>query len=212
MTNVRATTLSTTLLSRLSEHGDTRIYSRNDLVIAEGDVSDTLFVLVTGQVKVFTQDKKGRELVYNVLHPGDIFGELLLDDGLRSASVRALVDTRCVAVNKAQLRIFIETYPEFAEFLINQLIARVRHATDLSKRLALTGVYERTISLLDQVANTEEGIRVVPSTMTQQEIADRIGATREMVNRVLGDLIRGGLLSRDSKRRLLVTGEFPGRW
>jgi CRP/FNR family cyclic AMP-dependent transcriptional regulator len=77
----------------------------------------------------------------------------------------------------------------------------------------LHDVYERTVDLLNQVALNEPGdIRVVPSSMTQQEIADRVGATREMINHILRDLTRGGFLARDEKKRLVFTKMLPKRW
>lgn len=204
--------LSPELLSQLALYGDAKWYRRNDLLIEEGAVSDALYILIAGQLKVFTQDDKGRELVYNILQPGEFFGELFLDGGLRSASVKAVVDSQCIVVDHLAIRGFMKTYPEFAECLVYKLIARLRHATQLSKSLALHDVYERTVDLLNQVALNEGDIRVVPLTLTQQEIADRVGATREMINHILRDLIRGGFLARDEQKRLVFSKMLPKRW
>jgi CRP/FNR family cyclic AMP-dependent transcriptional regulator len=209
----RADTLSPELLSQLAQCGDAKWYARNQMLIVEGEVSDALYILIAGQLKVFTQDSKGRELVYNILQPGEFFGELFLDGGLRSASVKAVVDSQCIVIDELAIRGFMKTYPEFAECLVYKLIARLRHATQLSKSLALHDVYERTVDLLNQVASNEPGdIRIVPSSMTQQEIADRVGATREMINHILRDLTRGGFLARDEKKRLVFTKMLPKRW
>ncbi len=212
MAGARADTLSAELLSQLAQCGDAKWFARNQTLIVEGEVSDSLFVLVSGQLKVFTQDNKGRELVYNILQPGEFFGELFLDGGPRSASVKAVVDSQCVVIDEAAIRIFMQTYPEFAECLVYKLIARVRHATELSKSLALHDVYERTVDLLNKIALTEQDLRVVPVSMTQQEIADRVGATREMINHILRDLTRGGVLSRDENKRLVFKKMLPKRW
>jgi len=212
MAGARADTLSAELLSQLAQCGDAKWFARNQTLIVEGEVSDSLFVLVSGQLKVFTQDNKGRELVYNILQPGEFFGELFLDGGPRSASVKAVVDSQCVVIDEAAIRVFMQTYPEFAECLVYKLIARVRHATELSKSLALHDVYERTVDLLNKIALTEQDLRVVPVSMTQQEIADRVGATREMINHILRDLTRGGFLSRDENKRLVFKKMLPKRW
>lgn len=212
MAGARADTLSAELLSQLAECGDAKWFARNQTLIVEGEVSDSLFVLISGQLKVFTRDNKGRELVYNILQPGEFFGELFLDGGPRSASVKAVVDSQCVVIDEAAIRVFMQTYPEFAECLVYKLIARVRHATELSKSLALHDVYERTVDLLNKVASTEGDLRVVPAAMTQQEIADRVGATREMINHILRDLTRGGFLAKDENRRLVFTKMLPKRW
>lgn len=207
-----ANLLSPQLLSQLALCGDAKWYRRNELLIEEGAVSDALYLLIAGQLKVFTQDGKGRELVYNMLQPGEFFGELFLDGGPRSASVKAVVDSQCIVIDQLAIRGFMKTYPEFAECLVYKLIARLRHATQLSKSLALHDVYERTVELLDKVASSEGDIRVVPSTMTQQEIADRVGATREMINHIFRDLMHGGFLARDETRRLVFTKMPPKRW
>jgi CRP/FNR family cyclic AMP-dependent transcriptional regulator len=208
----RADTLSPELLSQLAQCGDAKWYARNQMLIVEGEVSDALYILIAGQLKVFTQDSKGRELVYNILQPGEFFGELFLDGGPRSASVKAVVDSQCVVIDHLAIRGFMKAYPEFAECLVYKLIARLRHATQLSKSLALHDVYERTVDLLNKVASTEGDIRVVPTAMTQQEIADRVGATREMINHVFRDLMRGGFLTRDDRRRLVFDKALPRRW
>jgi CRP/FNR family cyclic AMP-dependent transcriptional regulator len=89
------------LLAELAERGELRAFARNEQLISEGGSSDFLFILVAGEVKVFTQDEKGRELVYNVLQAGELFGELFLDGDVRSASVRAITDVRCILVDRA---------------------------------------------------------------------------------------------------------------
>ena len=136
-----ANVLSSELVSQLALRGDVRSYSRNDVLISEGDVSDALFILVSGQLKVFSQDAKGREVVYNVLGAGEIFGEMFMDGGVRSASVKAMVDSQCILVDEVHIREFIKTYPEFAECLIHSLVPRLRHATLMIKELVLSDVY-----------------------------------------------------------------------
>ena len=212
MQAVNADSLSTELLSQLALCGEARCYRRNELLIVEGEVSDGLYLLLVGQLKVYTRDSRGRELVYNILHPGEFFGELFLDGGRRSASVKAVVDSQCVVVGHDAIRGFMQAYPEFAQCLVHKLIERLRHATQLNKSLGLHGVYERTVDLLNQVAFLDEEVRVVPPSITQQEIADRVGATREMINHVLRDLIRGGFLARDDRRRLVFAKVLPRRW
>jgi CRP/FNR family cyclic AMP-dependent transcriptional regulator len=204
--------LSDDLLSHLTSRGNAKAYARNDSVIIEGDVSDAVYILVSGHLIVFTQDARGRELIYNTLQPGELFGELFLDGGTRSASVMAIVDSQCIKVDHVEIRNFIRSYPEFAESLIYSLIKRLRHATELSKGLALYDVYERTVALLNQTAVIEGQRRVVPSAMTQQGIADRVGATREMINHVIRELIRGGFIIRDEKRCLVIKKNLPAHY
>ncbi len=212
MTQEHSSQLSEELLSQLIARGDLRSFARGERLITEGAVSDSLYILVTGELKVFTGDAKGRELIYNFLAPGEFFGEMLLDGGPRSASVKAVVASQCVVVDHAEIRSFMKAYPEFAECLALKLIERLRHATQQLKALALDGVYERTVVLLNEVAVHEGDIRVIPPTLTQQEIADRVGATREMINHVLRELTRGGFLAKGEERRMVITKELPKHW
>src|SRR6188768_3842570 len=96
--------LSENLLSTLSTRGDLRTYGRGERLITEGETSDSIFILVAGELKVFTCDERGRELVYNVLRPGEFFGELFLDGGPRSASVKASCTSICVVVGPDEFR------------------------------------------------------------------------------------------------------------
>lgn len=202
--------LSAELVARLSTRGDLLVYPRGTRVLSEGDEADALFVLVSGELKVFTEDGRGRELVYNVMHPGEFFGELFLDGGTRSASVAAVTDARCVRVGHAEIRAFMKAYPEFAECLALKLIERLRRATELIKNLAMSSVHKRTVRLLEQLAVAEDGHRVIPKTITQQEIANRVGATREMVNHVVRKLTREGYLAKGEDRRLTILKDLSG--
>lgn len=204
--------LSDELLSELAERGDLRSYPRGEILIQEGEQSDALYILIAGRVKIFTRDERGRELIYNVLSAGEYFGEMFLDGGSRSASAKAVTAVECVLVGPEAFRGFLNTYPEFAESLVLTLIARVRHATQQIRSLALSGVYERTVQLLNRLAVDEDGARMLPVAMTQQEMAERIGATREMVNQIMQGLVRGGFLSRAGDRRLVIAKELPKQW
>jgi CRP/FNR family cyclic AMP-dependent transcriptional regulator len=202
--------LSDGLLATLSARGDLKTFPRGELLITEGDSSDSLFILIAGELKVFTRDTRGRELVYNVLRPGEFFGEMFLDGGPRSASVKAVSTSVCAVVGQDEFRCFMKEYPEFAESLVLKLIARVRRATEQTRSLALHGVYERVVALLNELAQPDgQGGRAIDNFLTQQEIADRIGATREMVNQVLRNLTVAGYLIRGEGRRMLITRALP---
>jgi CRP/FNR family cyclic AMP-dependent transcriptional regulator len=203
--------LSDHLLSRLSARGDVRTYARGEVLIHEGEVSDALYVLLSGELKVYTTDAREREFVYNVIGPGEFFGELFLDGGLRSASVKAVTTSLCVAVGREALRGFMNSYPEFAERLVLKLIGRVRHATEQTRTLAFDGARDRTVTVLNSLIEEQDGERMIRDGVTQQDIADRIGATREMVNYVLRDLLRSGHLVRRADKRLVVARNLGER-
>ena len=127
--------ISPELLARLSDRGGQRSYARGDVLIREGEPSSDVYILLAGELKAYTTDAGGHELVFNVMTPGEFFGELSLDGGLRSASVQATSSAICVVVAQADVQAFLGEYPEFAMALVMSLIARVRAAT-LQAKLA----------------------------------------------------------------------------
>lgn len=204
--------LDPTLQAELLTHGTIRRYTAGDILFREGDESDSLLVLVAGQLKVYSIGSNGREVVYNVLEPGEMLGEMLLDGGPRSASVRAITDTECSMLDAAAVSSLLREAPDFAEYLVLKLIGRVRQLTRKTRSLALHGVYERVVMLLEEQAVPDGDVRRVPRILTQQEIANRIGASREMVSGVLRDLIRGGFIHKDSAHRMTIMKKPPKHW
>lgn len=204
--------ISPALRAALVRHGTLRRYVTGDVLFWEGDQSDTFFVLLQGQLKVYATESDRREVVYNVLGPGEMVGEVLLDGGARSASVKAITDAECCAVDAQSFILLFREEPDFAKSLVLKLIARVRHLTRKTKSLALHGVYERVVTLLEEQAIPDGNVRRVPRILTQQEIANRVGASREMVSNVLHDLIRGGYITKDSAHRMTIVRKPPKHW
>lgn len=204
--------ISTELLDVLAQCGITQTYAPGETVIREGEVSDTLYVLISGHLKAFTEDARSRELTYSSIEPGEIFGEMFLDGEPRSASVKSLVESVCAVISGAHVRALIQQEPDFTEAIIIKLISRVRHMTRKLRSLALDGVYERTVALLNNAAIHDGELRRVPRQLTQQEIANQVGASREMVNHVLRDLIRGGFVVREPKRGMKIAKKLPEHW
>ena len=132
--------ISPELLAKLSDRGGLRTYARGELLIREGEPSTDVFILLAGELKAFTRDAGGRELVFNQMTPGEFFGELSLDGQPRSASVQATSSAICVVVAQAEVEAFLGEYPEFAKALVMKLIARVRSATAQARSLGLDGV------------------------------------------------------------------------
>ena len=143
---------------------------------------------------------------------GEYVGELALDGGVRSASVMTLEPTTCSVVSGASLREFIAAHPDFASHLIRRLIRRVRQATESVKSLALEDVYARVIRLLAELSDPGEGgERRVRERLTQQDIADRVGASREMVSRIMKDLTTGGYIA-VNESRIVILKKPPAAW
>ena len=207
-----ADTLDDALLREIAGKGGIKRYPAHAILINEGDSSDSIYSLLSGRVKVYSTNAEGKEVVIATHGAGEYIGELSLDGGVRSASVMTLEPTTCSVVSGANLREFVAAHPDFASHLILKLIRSVRDATESVKSLALEDVYARVIRLLNDISDPAEGgQRRVRERLTQQDIADRIGASREMVSRIVKDLTAGGYLDL-SGGRIVIARKPPASW
>ena len=191
--------------------GVVRSYAKNTVLVQEGDKSDELYVLLTGKLKVFLADEDGKEIVVAMLTPKQYFGDMALDGVPRSASVMTVEASKLAVIQREDFRRFLAENPEAAFALIVTLIRRARTLTRTVGNLALLDVYGRVARLLIDSASEELGQLVVTEKMTQQEIAERIGSSREMVSRILTDLKAGGYISMESGR-IVIKHSMPKRW
>ncbi|MGQ0524680.1 MAG: Crp/Fnr family transcriptional regulator [Betaproteobacteria bacterium] len=198
-------------LRALSDEGVVRTYRKNTVIVNEGDETDSLYIILSGRVKVFLSDEAGKEIVLATQGPGEYFGEMVLDGGPRSASVMTLEDCRFAVVSKSRFREFLRAHPEFAIHLVEKLIGRTRALTESVKSLALMDVYGRVARLLLELAVKENGRLVINEPLTQQDIANRVGASREMISRILKDLSRGGYITVEH-RRITINRTPPRQW
>lgn len=167
-------------------------------------------MILSGRVKVFLRNADGREMVINTLGPREYFGEMVIDDGPRSASVATLETSRFLIITKADFKALVSANPDFALKLINRLMQRVRALTDNIRSLALLDVYGRVARLLLEMAAEQDGRLVVAEKLTQQDIAERVGSSREMVSRIFKDLVTGGYISVENKR-ITINRDLPQR-
>jgi len=200
-------------LRALAARGVPHSYRKGTLIIEEGSQGDTLYLLLAGRVKAFSSDARGREIVYGVYGPGDYFGEMSLDGGLRSANVIADSACTCAVLTRQSLREHIRAEPEFAFELLERVIRRARLATQSARSMALLGVYERLVQLLEAMAVTQaDGMRLIEERLTHADMAARVGCSREMVSRLMKDLERGGFLRALGPRSLVLSKRLPPRW
>ncbi len=199
------------MVRELALRGQVRAFPKNAVIINEGDRGDSLYVILTGKVKVYVSDDDGREMILDTYSPGDYVGEMALDGRPRSASVMTLEPTTCSVVTRDELRNAISANPDVAMGLIATLIDRARIATDNVKNLALMDVYGRVARLLLSLAKEDGGKLVVPERMTQQDIADRVGASRDMISRIFKDLTIGGYVTIEN-RTITIHRKPPARW
>lgn len=204
--------LSDAELAALEETCIHRSYPKNTVIINENDVADSLYVIESGKVKVYCSDKNGKEFIMNTLGHGDYFGELaLLDDDRRSASVRTMEKADFCIIYKQDFNQVLDQHPNIAKTLIRNITRRVRALTEKVKSLALQDVYGRVTKVLNSLATERNEEFYVEEKLTQQDIADRVGASREMVARILKDLTIGGYISFEN-RHIVIHRRLPANY
>ena len=212
LSEFRADLQHSALIRDLAARGDVRRYRKGTLLIQEGDRGETIFVLLTGRVRVYSGDSKDKEFTFGEFGPAEYFGEMSLDGGTRSANVITVEATTCSVVTRSALVDFIAEQPEFALALLSKVIHRLRRATRDARNLAFIDVYGRLTRCLMELATPQaDGTQIVTERITHREIASRVGCSREMVSRILKDLESGGYI-RMVERRLVLATRLPQRW
>ena len=181
-----------------------RTYPRNTFILRAGEETDALYVILSGRVKVLIPDEEGHEVILSVMGPHEFFGEMgLLDDQPRSASAETLEPCEMLRFSKTGFMNCLKDNFELAMVIIRNLVRRLRDADRKIESLALIDVYGRVARLIMDMAEEIDGNWVVQRAPPKQEIAHMIGASREMVSRVVKDLQEKGLI-RAEKRKIIV--------
>lgn len=203
--------LSDDELESFIRHATQRKYKKNMLIIHQGDETDSLYILLEGEMKVYVEDDQGKELTVRILHPGDSFGELaLIGEFPRSANVLTLTDCVVSAVSKENYMAFLSQYPQISLALIKSLAHMVRETTRELSHIALSDVYGRLTHILEKHMCEEDGEQRVPK-FTHREIANMIGSSREMVSKILKELEKGDYIS-VSNKHYVIQRNLPARW
>ena len=168
---------------------------RSTTVMGAGDPTDSLYIVLSGRLKVMMGDADGKEVILSILAPGEFFGEMgLIDDSPRSASVVTIEPCELLAIAKRDFKRCLEQNFEMAMAVMRGLVKRLREADRKIGSLALLDVYGRVARLLIDMAENVDGQKVVTKRLPKQDIAKMIGASREMVSRVMKDLQIGGYI------------------
>jgi CRP/FNR family cyclic AMP-dependent transcriptional regulator len=169
--------------------------TRSTMVMAAGDATDSLYIILSGRLKVMMSDAEGKEVILAILGPGEFFGEMgLIDDEPRSASVVALEACELLGITKRDFKKALSENFEMTMAVMRGLVRRLREADRKIGSLALLDVYGRVARLLLDMAETIDGEKIVTKRLPKQDIAKMIGASREMVSRVMKDLQLGGYI------------------
>ncbi|MGH8582988.1 MAG: Crp/Fnr family transcriptional regulator [Gammaproteobacteria bacterium] len=196
----------------LSKAGTLKSFPRNTLLISEGDPSNELYIIVAGKVRVYASEADGKEVTLSLEGPGQYFGELgLIDDAPRSASVVTTEPSKLVVLTKNDFQRCLGEHPAIALKLLHFLVQQVRTLTERLKNIALLDVYGRISRTFMSMACEREGHWVIEQRLTQQEVANLVGCAREMVARVMKDLVTGGYIEVEHKC-ITIKKKLPAAW
>ncbi len=200
-------------LRTLARRGELRRLRRGVQLILEGDIGDTIYIVLSGRLRAYAVGADDREVTYATYGPGEYVGEMGLDGGPRSANVEALEPSVCAAIARPTLQAHLQDDPDFAFDLLAKVIRRARVATVSLKQIALNDVYGRLKALLEELApaRPDGGARVADPAPTHLEMSQRLGCSREMVSRVMKDLERGGYVE-VGRRHVVLHKPLPAKW
>ncbi|HVL37094.1 MAG TPA: cyclic nucleotide-binding domain-containing protein [Burkholderiales bacterium] len=168
---------------------------RSTTVISGGDMTDSLYIVLTGRLKVMMSDSDGKEVILSFLGAGEFFGEMgLIDDAPRSATVVAIEPCELLYISKRDFKKCLAENFDITMAVMRGLVRRLREADRKINSLALLDVYGRVARLLIDMSETVGGEKIVTKRLPKQDIAKMIGASREMVSRVMKDLQMGGYI------------------
>ena len=170
-----------------------KAYPKNSTIIAAGDPTDAMYIVVSGRLKVVMSDKQGQEVILAILNQGEFFGEMgLIAQAPRSATVTTIEPCELLTITRADFTKCLQGNFDLTMNVIRGLVKRLREADKKIGSLALMDVYGRVARLLLETAETIDGQKVITKKLTKRDIAKMIGASREMVSRVMKELQTSG--------------------
>jgi len=200
------------VLDRLEAKSAIRKFRKNTHLMMCDDECHSAYVLLSGRAYAYTDDANGDEFIINTFRPSDCFGELgVLDDLPRTANVITSSDCECLVIPKAELKRAIEMEPGVAQAVIKTLVGRIRGMTNDVSCLALMDVYGRLARVLTSEARTGDDGVLRMERITHQELSKRVGASREMVSKILKDLKTGSYISVEN-HCIAIEKKLPEKW
>ena len=195
---------------------ETVTFPRGTTIFDEGEPGDRLYIIVDGKVKLARHAPDGRENLLSVMGPSDMFGELsIFDPGPRTSSAVCVTEVTAATMNSTMLKQWIDTHPEISQQLLRVLARRLRRTNASLADLIFTDVPGRVAKTLLQLANRfgmqEGGALRVNHDLTQEEIAQLVGASRETVNKALATFAQRGWIRLEGKSVVIVDTEHLAR-
>ncbi|NOT83972.1 MAG: Crp/Fnr family transcriptional regulator [Methylococcaceae bacterium] len=196
-------------LTALTKKAQIVIYPKKDTIVVEGDEADAFYVILSGKVRLFVSDEKGKEVTLNFQDPGTYFGEIaLLAKERISVSVIALEKTVCAVISKNEFIIWLINYPDVTFILLGVLSEKIKQLTDKVKQMTLLDTYGRMVAILEGLAVDEGSFKVIYNMPSQRTLASMVGASRETVNKIMCELIQGGYVDINNKN-LFIKQKLP---
>ena len=202
LTDVQATSVADAVI--------TRRFKRGEAIVEQGKKSTALFILLTGRARVVTADNRGREVILATMHPGDYIGEMsLIDNQPHSATVRAEVQTDVLMLGRVEFARCLPENTSMAYAVMRGLVQRLRQADRKIESLALMDVYGRVArALLEFASPNADGQLFIREKISRQDIAKMVGASREMVSRVMKDLEERGFVDAQPDGGMLINEQL----
>lgn len=182
-----------------------RRFRRGEIVVEHGRKTNALFILLNGRARVLTSDSRGREVILAVLHPGDYVGEMsLIDNEPHSATVRAEVQTDMLVLGRAEFARCLPENSSLSYAIMRGLVSRLRQADRQIESLALLDVYGRVARTLLDMAEKDGERLLIRNKVSRQDMAKIVGASREMVSRVMKDLEERGVIETQENGSVVI--------
>ena len=172
-------------LNAVAKQVAVKSFHKNAVVITEGEFTNSLYFILSGRVKIHLNDENGKELVLDTKGPGGYFGEMVLDEGPRSASVSTVEPCEFAVISITEFKNLLLKHSEIALYVIKNLIHMGRALNKNVRSLAMLDVYGRVSRMLLDLAVEQNGELVIPKKLTQLEMASKVATSREMIYRVL---------------------------
>ncbi len=200
------------ILSALAVKAKPVKFLKGDTIIAEGEQTHSLYIVISGKVKVLTNYKVGKDVDLLILEPGAYFGEMaLLTDEPRAATVTAIDKTTCAVISKADFKSWLNAHPTIDINLIEILSKKTKYMNEKINQMALSSVYEKTVKVLKELSQQQGNVLVIPIPPTHQELAALIGTSPKMVKEVMKALSNGRHIVSKGKS-LHISSIMPESW
>lgn len=192
--------IPTPLLDELAAKAKTVQIEAREILFSKGDPGDRLYLVAKGLIRIGVLSVEGREVTYGMIQPGELFGEIaVLDGGVRSADATAMETSELLALERKDVNAFLQRHPIQALHLLTVLCDRVRRADDLLEDVVFLSLPSRLAKHLLMLKTTlgSQTQAKGPTTirLSQQEVADHLGISRESVNKVLSKWEQAGIVT-----------------